>query len=92
LKIAQDASEVPEGAKVLVRAHGESRAVMTDLRDKGAKVIDATCPFVRRAQERASDLSSRGYHIVLLGDARHPEIRSIMGYVDGPIDVLADAA
>jgi 4-hydroxy-3-methylbut-2-enyl diphosphate reductase len=55
-------------------------------------LVDTTCPFVRRAQERAAELSSQGYRVVLLGDERHPEIRSIMGHVEGPIDVVADAA
>ena len=92
LRVAKDASEVPPGVKVLIRAHGESRAVLDELRGKGVCVIDTTCPFVRRAQDLASSLSGEGYHIVLLGDRNHPEIRSIMGYVDGGLDVVADEA
>ena len=92
LRVAKDASEVPPGVKVLIRAHGESRAVLNELRGKGVCVIDTTCPFVRRAQDLANSLSDEGYHIVLLGDRNHPEIRSIMGYVDGGTDVVADEA
>ncbi len=92
LRVAKDASEVPPGVKVLIRAHGESRAVLDELRGKGVCVIDTTCPFVRRAQDLASSLSGEGYHIVLLGDRNHPEIRSIMGYVDGGLNVVADEA
>ena len=92
LRVAKDASEVPPGVKVLIRAHGESRAVLEELRGKGVCVIDTTCPFVRRAQNLANSLSDEGYHIVLLGDRNHPEIRSIMGYVDGGLDVVADEA
>ena len=89
LKVVRDACEIPDGVKVLIRAHGESKAVMNALRSRGAELIDTTCPFVRRAQERAAELSSQGYRVVLLGDERHPEIRAIMGHVDGPIDVVA---
>ncbi len=92
LRVAKDASEVPPGVRVLIRAHGESRAVLNELREKGVCVIDTTCPFVRRAQDLANSLSDEGYHIVLLGDRNHPEIRSIMGYVDGGLDVVADEA
>ena len=92
LQVAQDASEIPPGVKVLIRAHGESRAVLNALREKNVCVIDTTCPFVRRAQDLANALSEEGYHIVLLGDRNHPEIRSIMGYVDGGLDVVADEA
>ncbi|MDR2137014.1 MAG: 4-hydroxy-3-methylbut-2-enyl diphosphate reductase [Synergistaceae bacterium] len=90
LRVAQDAGEIPHGAKILVRAHGEPSAVMETLRAKGA-VVDTTCPFVRRAQERARELSLQGYRIVLLGDASHPEIRSVMGHIDGAVDVVAGA-
>ena len=93
LKVVHDVSEIPDDAvKVLIRAHGESKAVMNALRSRGLDLIDTTCPHVRRAQERAAELSSQGYRVVLLGDERHPEIRSIMGYVDGSIDVVADVA
>ena len=92
LRVPKDASEVPPGVRVLIRAHGESRAVLEELRGKGVCVIDTTCPFVRRAQDLANSLSDEGYHIVLLGDRNHPEIRSIMGYVDGGLDVVADEA
>lgn len=92
LRVAKDAADIPDGARVLIRAHGEPRAVIKELHDKGAQVVDMTCPFVRRAQELASELSSQGYHIVLLGDRNHPEIRSIMGYIDGDADVVIDSA
>jgi 4-hydroxy-3-methylbut-2-enyl diphosphate reductase len=49
-----------------------------------------TCPFVRRVQRRAAELSGDGCRVVLLGDALHPEVRSIVGNVDGPVDVVAD--
>lgn len=92
LRVAEGVSEVPPGVKVLIRAHGESRAVLRELREKNVCVIDTTCPFVRRAQDLANSLSDEGYHIVLLGDRNHPEIRSIMGYVDGGLDVVVDEA
>ncbi|MDR1377677.1 MAG: 4-hydroxy-3-methylbut-2-enyl diphosphate reductase [Synergistaceae bacterium] len=92
LRVARDASEIPDGANVLIRAHGEARSVLETLRARGTQVIDTTCPFVRRAQKRAGELSSQGYHIVLLGDVSHPEIRSIMGHVNGAVDVVASVA
>ena len=66
LRVAKDASEVPPGVRMLIRAHEESRAVLNELREKGVCVIDTTCPFVRRAQDLANSLSDEGYHIVLL--------------------------
>jgi 4-hydroxy-3-methylbut-2-enyl diphosphate reductase len=90
LKVAEGVEDIPNGARVLIRAHGESRAVLRELQDRGARVVDMTCPFVRRAQDHADRLSAEGFDVVLLGDARHPEIRAIMGCVDGPLEVVAD--
>jgi 4-hydroxy-3-methylbut-2-enyl diphosphate reductase len=89
LRVVRDSSQIPDGVKVLIRAHGEPRAVLKDLCARGTSLIDTTCPFVRRAQERAAELSSQGYWVVLLGDDQHPEIRAIMGHVDGPLSVVA---
>lgn len=90
LMIVSDVRDIPDGARVFIRAHGEALSVFKELQDKNAHIMDMTCPFVQRAQARAGELSARGYHIVLLGDIRHPEIRSIQGHVDGSIDVVAD--
>ena len=81
LKVAENADEIPSGAKVMIRAHGEALEVIDSLRAKGADVEDMTCPFVKRAQNLAADLSREGYHVVLLGDKNHPEIKGILGHV-----------
>ena len=81
LKVAENADEIPSGAKVMIRAHGEALEVIDSLRSKGADVEDMTCPFVKKAQNLAAELSREGYHVVLLGDKNHPEIRGILGHV-----------
>ncbi len=81
LKVADSADEIPSGARVLIRAHGEALEVIEALRAKGADVEDMTCPFVKKAQNLAAELSREGYHVVLLGDKNHPEIQGILGHV-----------
>lgn len=81
LRVAESADEIPGGAKVLIRAHGEPLEVIDSLRAKGADIEDMTCPFVKKAQDLAAELSREGYHIVLLGDKNHPEIKGILGHV-----------
>lgn len=92
LRVAENDSEIPAGAKVLIRAHGEPLEVIERLKARGVDVEDMTCPFVRKAQEKAAMLSREGYHVVLLGDRNHPEIRGILGHVDDGSDaeVIAD--
>ena len=82
LKVAESADEIPDGAKVLIRAHGEPLEVIDALTAKGADVEDMTCPFVKKAQNLAAELSREGYHVVLLGDRNHPEIKGILGHVE----------
>ena len=81
LRVADSADEIPSGAKVLIRAHGEPLEVFEVLNAKGADVEDMTCPFVKKAQNLAAELSREGYHVVLLGDKNHPEIKGILGHV-----------
>ena len=81
LKVADSVNEIPENAKVLIRAHGEPLSVLNELKLKNAEVVDTTCPFVSRAQELAANLSKQGYYIILLGDKNHPEIQGILGHV-----------
>lgn len=80
LKVADNAGEIPSGAKVMIRAHGEALEVIDALRKKNAEIEDMTCPFVKKAQNFAAELSREGWHIVLLGDKNHPEIKGILGH------------
>ena len=92
LRVADNDSEVPDGAKVFIRAHGEPLDVVERLKARGIDVEDMTCPFVKKAQEKAALLSQEGYHVVLLGDKNHPEIKGIIGHVSdtGNAEVIAD--
>lgn len=92
LRVADTYADIPAGAKVLIRAHGESLDVIEKLRAKGVDVEDMTCPFVKKAQDMAAELSRKGYHVVLLGDKNHPEIKGIIGHTVSPenVEVVAD--
>ena len=90
LRLVESASEVPVGAIAFVRAHGVSRNELEELGMRASLVVDGTCPFVRTAQQRAESLSKEGYKVVILGDSNHPEVRGILGYIDGESLVIAD--
>lgn len=67
-----------DGATVIIRTHGVPPGVMDEARSR-FNVIDATCPFVKKAQEDARALADKGYQVVLVGDKGHPEVKSILG-------------
>ena len=92
LRVADDESEIPAGAEVLIRAHGEPLKVIESLRARNIEVRDMTCPFVKKAQDMAAELSKLSYHVVLLGDKNHPEIKGILGHTADPdnVEVVAN--
>jgi 4-hydroxy-3-methylbut-2-enyl diphosphate reductase len=89
LVVVESAEEVPSGSVAFIRAHGVTPMQTDELRRKCLKLVDGTCPFVKTAQKRAKDLSSEGYLVVISGDREHPEVRGIMGYVDGEVAVIS---
>ncbi len=68
--------------KVIVRSHGITRTEHEALVAKRVTIIDATCPFVNKAQEHARALSRQGYAVIVVGDANHPEVKSIISYIE----------
>lgn len=65
---------------VLIRAHGIEREVMATLREKGCKVVDATCPLVLKSQRAVEHFSEAGYKIIFAGDKNHGEVIGIASY------------
>ena len=88
LRVAESDSDIPAGAKVMIRAHGEAVEVLDRLRAKGVTVEDMTCPFVKKAQDMAAEFSRQGWHVVLLGDKNHPEVIGILGHTQGDSEVV----
>jgi 4-hydroxy-3-methylbut-2-enyl diphosphate reductase len=88
LTVVSSPEEVPEGALSFIRAHGVSPEVEERLKERSCKTIDGTCPFVKRAQERAKEMSDAGYCVIIFGDKEHPEVQGILGYVKGDAAVI----
>ena len=73
-------TEVPNGSKIIVRAHGVSPQVFDECKSKNLIVYDATCPYVKLIQQRAKQYYQNGYQIVLVGNSNHPEVVGINGW------------
>lgn len=81
MQVIDDPSRIQGGTAVL-RSHGIKQQIEKDLRDKGVKIVDATCPLVKKPQRIASSLAEKGYFLVLVGDAKHPEVKGVLSYFD----------
>ena len=64
---------------VIVRAHGVSPQVMERIKERGAKVVDATCPRVALSQRRAAEFSAMGMFVILTGDKGHADVKAEEG-------------
>jgi 4-hydroxy-3-methylbut-2-enyl diphosphate reductase len=71
--------EVPEGALVVLSAHGVAPEVYRKCADRNLKVIDATCPLVSKVHAEARRYAARGLTIALVGHADHEEVVGTMG-------------
>jgi 4-hydroxy-3-methylbut-2-enyl diphosphate reductase len=80
------------GGLLVIRSHGVSPAALRKAKRYGYKIVDATCQFVRKAQENAKRLHRLGYEVVIVGEKRHPEVKSIRGCVPARSVVVEDAA
>jgi 4-hydroxy-3-methylbut-2-enyl diphosphate reductase len=69
-----------KGNVAVIPSHGVSPSVLEELASRGLKVVDTTCPNVRKAQRAARDLSEAGFWVVIFGDPTHPEVKGILGW------------
>ena len=89
IAIAHDVAHV-KTAKVMVTAHGTSERTRARTRALGLTVVEATCPLVAVAHRAVAALARDGYHVVIVGQPDHVEVRGLTGDLDR-FDVVLDA-
>lgn len=92
IETMEDFSTLQPGDSLVIRSHGVPPRVLAEARDKGLTIIDLTCPFVGKAQRDAEALNKEGYQVVVVGEKKHPEVQSILGYAGDDSVVLETAA
>jgi 4-hydroxy-3-methylbut-2-enyl diphosphate reductase len=90
--------EVPDDNTVIFSAHGVSKAVRQEAKDRGLKVFDATCPLVTKVHMEVSRTSRKNIECILIGHAGHPEVEGTMGQYESEqggiylVESVADVA
>lgn len=80
-----DPNDTPEGATLVVRSHGVSRAVMDNIASLGLECCDATCPFVSKIHSIVASANiDKNKSVFIAGDSAHPEVQGIMGHSHVP--------
>lgn len=90
VKAVDDISDVRSGT-IIIRTHGVDPLITKTARERGLKVIDATCPFVAKAQKRAEELVKEGYQVIVVGERDHPEVAGILAHTGGKALVMENA-
>lgn len=63
---------------VIIGAHGTSSSSYLTLKEKNAEIIDTTCPVVKTLYDKAKELATNGYKILVFGDKDHVEVKNIL--------------
>ena len=88
VRVIHNLSEQENGT-IIIRSHGVAAEEVDEAVRKALDIVDATCPFVKKAQEHVKSLSLAGYDVVVVGDADHPEVQGIVSYATGKVYVVA---
>ncbi len=86
--ISRDDLASVRGGKVLIRAHGEPPSTFQRAKEINIEIIDATCPVVRKVQERIKKFYDQGYQIVIYGKRDHAEVVGLVGQTQGEAIVI----
>ncbi len=90
IKVRERIGHISKGT-VIFRSHGVSLRDFRMAKKKGLRILDATCPIVKRAQVHATYLYRHGYAVLIVGDAEHPEVEAIRSYLGEDVTVIEDA-
>ncbi len=69
-----------KGNIIAIPSHGAGPEVMKQMKARGLKIVDATCPYVRRVQLAAQRLSKEGFYVLVFGDPSHTEVKAVLGW------------
>ena len=84
---AEQLKEIKEGT-VVIRSHGVAKEIYDVLEQQKLKMVDATCPFVKKIHNIVLDESNNGKTIIIIGNDNHPEVEGIKGWVNGEVIVI----
>jgi 4-hydroxy-3-methylbut-2-enyl diphosphate reductase len=87
-----DVEEIPAGAVTVFSAHGVARAVELAAGERRLNVIDATCPLVTKVHNEGQRYAAKGFEVILIGHAGHPEVEGTMGQIDGRVHLISSAS
>ena len=83
---------VPADATIVFSAHGIGRSVEEEARVRELQVLDATCPLVTKVHNQGRQYADKGYQLILIGHAGHPEVVGTLGQIPAPVVLVEKEA
>jgi 4-hydroxy-3-methylbut-2-en-1-yl diphosphate reductase len=77
--------------RVMITAHGTSDRTREEIKRRGLKMLEATCPLVHLAHQAILHLAGNGFHPVIIGRRDHVEVRGLTGDLAAFDVVLSEA-
>ncbi len=82
VRVVEAVDEVQQGDTLIIRSHGVPPDIYQEAKGRLIQLVDATCPFVQKAQHLAEQ-ASKGSQVIVVGDKLHPEVQGILGWAGG---------
>ena len=81
-----------DSGTVIIRSHGVKLEEYNEAKARGLGIVDATCPFVRKAQDLVLQLTAEGYDVIVVGEKDHPEVKGLVSYGNKQVRVVCGLA
>lgn len=78
--IVNDIDNIKAGDRIIIRSHGISKDEQKAIKEKGALIEDATCPYVKYIHGIVEEMHNKGYTVIIVGDPDHPEVKGVDGW------------
>lgn len=88
--VCEEPEKFSDDDTVIIRSHGVPKNIYSQLHEKSVNIVDATCPFVKKAQNSAQKLATGGACVVVYGENDHPEVKSIVSFIDSEYFIVSD--
>ena len=79
-----------ENCTIVIRSHGVGKSIYDKLSEKKLRVIDGTCPFVKKIHSIVKENYNDGQNIIIIGDKTHPEVIGINGWCNNSAIIIND--
>ncbi len=81
--IIDNPGDAPENSTVIIRTHGITKELLSEIKSSEKDFVDATCPFVKKIHQIVSENSDKNSYVFIAGDKNHPEVQGICSYSKG---------